>query len=330
MSTGSGDTGGRDSALISVDLDDTWAYLRTHGDSQWEEAPSILALAGERLLPLFSDLGVRASVFVVGRDALSPAGREVIRAFQDAGHEIANHSLDHRFDLANLRADEIETDLSRSADAIGQVTGVIPRGFRSPSFGVSANLHGVLSGLDYLYDASLLPTFLGPVLRWYHRRSMKGRPNSTGQEIFGSLSDGLLPLEAFEWEHDGFNLLEIPVTTMPFLRTPLHMSYLHALGARALADGYLRVGMALCRLRRFPVSFLIHPPDVVDAEEAPALSYLPGMSVPWRKKVELVRVALSRVVNRRIVRTHNDHARGLGETRSVRWPARIVDRSGEP
>jgi hypothetical protein len=323
------DTGDRDSALVSVDLDDAWAYLRAHGDPHWKEAPSILGLASERLLSLFAELDVRATVFVAGRDALSPTGRAVIQAFQRAGHEISNHSFDHRFDLAHLSVEEIESDLRRSADEIGLVTGVVLRGFRSPSFGVSANLHEVLSGLGYLYDASLLPTFLGPLLRWYHRRSMKGRPSSTRPEIFGSFSDGLLPMEAFEWEHDDFNILEIPVTTLPLIRTPLHMSYLHALRARVVADNYLRFGLALCRLRRYPVSFLIHPPDVVDAEEAPALAYLPGMTVPWKKKVDLVRSALSRVVDGRIVQTHRDYSQGLGETGSVRWTPRSADRQGE-
>lgn len=307
-------------ALISVDLDDSWAYLRTRGDPRWEEAPTVLDIATERLLDLFAELGITATVFIVGRDARTPAGREAIRAFFDAGHEIASHSLDHRFDLARLHPEEIETDLRRAAEEIASVVGSTPRGFRSPSFGVSAALHRVLSDRGYLYDASLLPTAFGPILRRYHHRSKEGQVGER-QEIFGPASDGLLPLEAFAWVHRDFSMREIPVTTVPLLRAPMHMSYLHAIGsmARPAADFYLRSGLALCRWRRLPVSFLIHPPDVLDSEDAPSISYLPGMSVPWREKVDLVRRSLSRIIDGRVVQSHGDYARGLDVWRLVSW-----------
>jgi hypothetical protein len=39
-------------------------------------------------------------------------------------------------------------------------------------------------------------------------------------------------------------------------------------------------------------SFLLHPPDVLDVDDAPRLSYFPGMAQGWRAKVDLVRRTL--------------------------------------
>ncbi|MEE9204241.1 MAG: hypothetical protein V3U08_04420, partial [Nitrospirales bacterium] len=39
-------------------------------------------------------------------------------------------------------------------------------------------------------------------------------------------------------------------------------------------------------------TFLLHPPDLMDEQDAPSLGYLPGMATPWRKKVELVKAVI--------------------------------------
>jgi hypothetical protein len=59
----------RPAATLSVDLDNLWSYLRAKGDPRWREYPSFLALAIPRLSGLLDEIGVRATVFVVGRDA---------------------------------------------------------------------------------------------------------------------------------------------------------------------------------------------------------------------------------------------------------------------
>ena len=48
----------------------------------------------------------------------------------------------------------------------------------------------------------------------------------------------------------------------------------------------------LCRLTRVTPSFLLHPLDVLGAEDAPELTFFPGMDVPAADKRAIVREVL--------------------------------------
>jgi len=282
-------------ATLSLDLDDLWAYLRTHGDDDWDASPTLLPRAVERLLPVLDDLGVTITVFVVGHDLERPGGRDTVRSIAAAGHELGSHSWLHRGDLSRLGAAEIAADLTRTADAIVEATGETPTGFRCPSFGMSPALVDVLIRQGYTYDSSVLPTVLGPLLRMYHRATMSADARRAGAPaLFGPSRNALLPLQPFRWSTPAGELLELPVTTLPLARIPMHMSYLQALAAKspAIARTYARGGLGLCRRFGVLTSFLLHPPDVLDVDDAPRLAYFPGMAQGWRAKVALVRHTL--------------------------------------
>ena len=282
-------------ATLSLDLDDLWAYLRTHGEDDWDASPTLLPRAVERLLPVLNDLGVAITVFVVGHDLERPGGRDTVRAIAAAGHEFGSHSWLHRSDLSALGPDGIATDLARTADAIVDATGSAPTGFRCPSFGMSPALVDVLIRQGCTYDSSVLPTVLGPLLRVYYRATMSAQARREGAPaLFGPSRNALLPLQPFRWTAPAGELLELPVTTMPLARIPMHMSYLQALAAKspAVARAYARTGLGMCRRLGLLTSFLLHPPDVLDVDDAPRLSYFPGMTQGWRAKVDLVRRTL--------------------------------------
>ncbi|GAB3944744.1 hypothetical protein GCM10027614_35390 [Micromonospora vulcania] len=71
---------------------------------------------------------VPATFFLVGAQVRRHA--DVVRG-RLGEHEVGNHSWKHR-DLAQLDADEAYDDLSRSHDAIAEVTGRVPRLLRPP------------------------------------------------------------------------------------------------------------------------------------------------------------------------------------------------------
>ena len=328
-------SGDRPVATLSLDLDDTWAYLRTRGEADWADAPTVLPLVIDRLLPLLDELQLRITVFVVGRDAERPEGRGVIREIAAAGHEIANHSWMHRAELSQLPADAIAEDLERAAVAIGAATERAPRGFRCPSFGTSPALLTTLVEAGYAYDASVLPTSLGPLLRVYYRARMRtgaataGAFGPTSAQLFGPTANALLPLTPFRWRTPSGPLLELPVSSVPFLRTPFHMSYLQALGAHSprLADGYLRLALGALARRGVPPSFLLHPTDFIDADDAPAMAYFPGMARPWADKLAQLRRALDALIRRTRVGPLGEHAEELCETElPVRSPAQPPSR----
>ena len=84
----------------------------------------------------------------------------------------------------------------------------------------------------------------------------------------------LRPVAPYKWRlPSGRSLLEIPVTTIPIIKTPFHLSYLLYLsrysGTAMMA--YLRTAIASCRLMGVEPSFLLHPLDLLGGDQAPAL-----------------------------------------------------------
>src|ERR1700675_4061530 len=99
-------------ASLSLDLDNKWTYLRTHGDPGWESYPSFLDVVVPRFLGVLGDLGLRITVFVVGQDAALERNRPVLASIVSAGHEIGNHSFHHEPWLHLYSVDELEEELS--------------------------------------------------------------------------------------------------------------------------------------------------------------------------------------------------------------------------
>ena len=88
-------------------------------------------------------------------------------------------------------------------------------------------------------------------------------------------------------------MLEIPVTTVPVVKVPMHVSYLMYLGqfSAKLAVEYFRTALALCRAAGIEPSLLLHPLDLLGLEDAPELAFFPAMHMPAQKKLALVRGA---------------------------------------
>jgi len=280
-------------AGLSFDLDNLWSYMKTHGDAGWEEYPSYLGRLIPDVLELFAERRLKATFFIVGRDAVRTENAAPLKMLAAAGHEVGNHSFDHEPWLHRKTKEEIEAEIVRTEEAIAAVTGLRPRGFRGPGFSWSADLLRILAGRDYLYDASTFPTFIGPLGRLYYfmQSRLTERQKEERKELFGGMAEGLRPVRPYRWILDGrTTLLEIPVTTTPIVKTPFHLSYLLYLGGISplLMRTYLRAALGLCRAGRTGVSFLLHPLDFLSGEDAPALRFFPAMAMDRAKKRALV------------------------------------------
>ena len=51
---------GKPAASLSLDLDNQWSYMKTHGDPGWESLPSYLALVVPRVLDFLANGGSRS------------------------------------------------------------------------------------------------------------------------------------------------------------------------------------------------------------------------------------------------------------------------------
>ena len=283
-------------ASISLDLDNKWSYLKTHGDEAWSALPSYLDLVVPRFLDFFEQRRIKITVFVVGQDAALPSNRCALAAIVQAGHEIANHSFHHEPWLHEYSRQQLNDELAASESAILQATGRRPVGFRGPGFSVSEDVIRVLAERGYRYDATLFPTFLGPLARAYYflRSNLNRQQKSQRKALFGHLRDGFRPLRPFEWNVPEGRLVEIPVTTMPLLKVPIHLSYLLYLSKFSpwLARSYFWQSLKLCRYLGVEPSLLLHPLDFMGAEDASDLSFFPGMDLNFSHKLKIVTAAI--------------------------------------
>lgn len=280
-------------ASVSVDLDNVWAYLKTQGSSGWDSFPSYLDTVVPRILEELKSAELGITFFVVGKDAALPGNFSALRQIADAGHEIANHSFMHEPWLHLYSRAELESDFDQSEAAILNATGCRPTGFRGPGFSSSPAVRKLLLERGYRYDASLFPTTLGPVARAYFRLKSNLPPEEKKKRsgLYGSLSDAYRTLRPFEIEP---GLMEVPVTTMPLVRFPVHLSYLLFLAqySEGLARLYWRTAVTLCRMQNIGPSLLLHPTDFLDGTDVPSMSFFPAMKIPAQRKIALVRFAL--------------------------------------
>ena len=297
-------------ASASVDLDNEWAYLKTQGVSDWASFPSYLGKVVPRILDELQQVDLSITFFVVGKDAVQPENSDALRRIGDAGHEIANHSFMHEPWLHLYSREELESDFEKSEAAILDATGHRPTGFRGPGFSSSPAVRRILRQRGYRYDASLFPTTLGPVARAYFllKSKLPAEEKKKRSGLYGSLSDAYRTLRPFEIEPE---LMEVPVTTMPLVRFPVHLSYLLFLAqySEALARLYWRVAVTLCRIQNIGPSLLLHPTDFLDATDVPSMEFFPAMKIPAGRKTALVRFALDSLKQHWSTGTVAAHAR---------------------
>lgn len=283
-------------ACLSFDADNQWSYMKTHGDPGWETFPSYLDLAIPRVLKLLKDQNLTITFFIVGQDAALEKNYPAIKMVSDAGHEIGNHTFNHE-QWPHLYSDQqIEEDIVSAEEHLEKLTGQRPIGFRGPGYCLSKTTLKILKNRGYLYDASTFPTFIGPLARKYYFLSTKLTPEQMVQRefLFGNFSDGFKPIRPYYWtvskgDHPEA-LFEIPLTTMPILKIPFHVSYLLYIYSISpfLAEYYFQLALQLCKLFKIHPSLLIHPLDFMGWEDVKGLGFFPAMNISRDKKIQFV------------------------------------------
>jgi peptidoglycan/xylan/chitin deacetylase (PgdA/CDA1 family) len=310
---------GKGRASLSLDLDNLWSYMKTHGDAGWESYPTYLDIVVPRFLRMLKEHDLRITVFVVGQDAALARNRAALASIPKAGHEVGNHSFRHEPWLHRYSKAEIADEIARAEAAIEDATGVRPTGFRGPGYSLSEDVLEVLAARGYAYDCSTFPTFIGPLARAYYFMTAKLAAEQKDERkiLFGGMRDGLRPLHPYRWRLGERQLLEIPVTTMPGLRAPFHFSYLHWLAgfSDGLADTYFRLSMAACRMRGLEPSLLLHPLDFMGGDDEARLAFFPGMTETAVVKLNRMERWLSMMTERFDVVPMGEHAAALAEAK---------------
>jgi len=279
-------------ASISLDLDNQWSYMKIHGDEGWDQYPSYFDIFVPHALNVLDELELKITFFIVGKDTEREENRKYLKMITDRGHEVGNHSYHHESWLQTYSYEKIEKEIREAEEAIESVTGQRPTGFRGPGFSWSKDLLKVLESRGYSFDASTLPTYLGPLARMYYfwKSDLSKEEKKARKELFGKFSEGFRKLKPYKWDlGEGKSITEIPVTTMPVIKMPFHLSYLIFLGDMSMVfmKLYLGIAIRLCKITKTPVSFLLHPLDLIGGDQVTQLAFFPGMNVTSDKKVKI-------------------------------------------
>ena len=268
---------------------------------------------------------MRLTFFIVGRDAAVPRTPRHLRAAVAAGHELGNHSFEHEpwLDRYTRRSAGLRDRQRRGGDPCSAPdSGTI--GFRGPGYSWSPALFEVLVDRGYLYDASTLPTYLGPLARAYYFWTARLTPAQREERatLFGGARDGFVPCARTvvapvrahaardpghdDPRHQGPVPFELPAVSEPRVG---RQRWWPICGPRS----------GICRLTGTEPSFLLHPLDLLGGDQRPALRFFPGMDLTSARKKEMF-ARVIRVLRRqfRLVNM-STHARAIAE-RGARSP----------
>lgn len=280
-------------ASLSLDLDNKWSYMKTHGDPGWESFPSYLDTVVPRSLEFLKERDLNITYFIVGQDAALEKNHEALSLISNAEHEIGNHSFKHEPWLHLYSKKDLVEEFEKTENAIANITNQKLKGFRGPGYSLSPTVLEVLAERNYEYDCSTLPTYFGPFARAYYffkSPEMSDQEREKRRKLFGGFSDGFQSLKPYKWQVGQKEITEIPVTTLPIFKTPIHASYLIYLStfSKLAARTYWKTALTMCRMTGTQLSLLLHPLDFLSGVDAPELKFFPAMNLDIEEKLGFV------------------------------------------
>ncbi len=100
----------------------------------------------EKILKILKDKGIRATFFVIGKNA--ERFPKLLKEISEQGNEIGNHSYSHPNSLL-LSPSKLRKELSKTDKIITKITGKKPKFFRPPSGSFGYNLSFIAASLKY-------------------------------------------------------------------------------------------------------------------------------------------------------------------------------------
>jgi hypothetical protein len=271
---------------ISVDLDEIPNYFAIHGVQLDDcDRHAVYDRALERLQNWAHGQQLPLTLFAVGSDLERAESASRLRAMRGAGHEIANHSLDHLYDLTRRSTAEMERQVRGGIEAIERATGVAPTGFRAPGYVTTDALYQVLVESGVSYSSSVFPC------PWYYSPKVAaiGIKRAFGR-VSSSLVDDprvlLAPRRPYRvgvpyWRR-GEGLLELPIAVTPKTRLPF-------IGTNLVVGGPGPAAWLARRLIGEPlVNLELHGVDVLDRQDdlESLARHQPDLRVSVARKLE--------------------------------------------
>lgn len=279
-------------ASVSVDLDEIPNYYAIHGlPFGGASATLVYDVALPRLTRWAEAHAMPLTLFAIGRDLERAEARQALVRAHAAGHEIGNHTLDHRYDLCRLSEREMAAQVDGGRDAIERAVGEAPVGFRAPGYTFTDALARVVERSGAIYDASVFPcpAYYAAKVATIARLSAAGTPSHSVVDHPRVLTAPVEPYRlADRYTRRGAGLVEIPVQVTRGLRLPFIGTAL-TLGGPRVAAGLARMCVGLSH-----VNLELHGIDVLDAGDGlEALRpHQPDVRIPRAQKLAALSAAV--------------------------------------
>ncbi len=224
---------GKGRYALHVDLDGAEHVYRAHGIEYPFQDDQLFETGLKNALKFFSEMEIRATLFVIGEDLHSSRKTEILKEAVFQGHEIASHSLTHQ-KLTTLTREQRRREIFESRELISTKLGVTVEGFRAPGFDINREILELIDEAGYKYDSSVFPSTnfakkLGvPSVQLSPHHPLTGRP-----------------------------LIEMPLPRHTPLPLPFHICYSLVLG-----PWYFRLGLKMLKEAKAPFVLLFHLTDL--------------------------------------------------------------------
>lgn len=284
----------------TVDMDNYREYRRLVDPGGATSSVSFYRDAVPRFLDIFDLHGVRGTFFAVGSDTEQAEHRRALREIHQRGHEVANHSWSHPYNLRALPRPEKEAEIVRADEALADALGERVVGFRCPSGELDSEVLEILDERGYLYDSTVWPTPFMWLFMLYGKLFVRHDDYALGQvRAAFSPQDPYLPTsdrihKRRTLEQPGPGVLEIPISAVPGLMLPFYGTLF-----RMFPPGVFAWMTRLAKGRRDPIAMLYHLIDLVDLGDsslAGAVARTPGLGVPFAQRTRFVDRSLEALV----------------------------------
>jgi peptidoglycan-N-acetylglucosamine deacetylase len=292
-------------AALSVDLDEVPCYYAIHGlgEPPAQSAHAVYSCAVPRYRDLFAELGVPCTFFVIGRDMDDQASLGQARALAEAGHELANHTQNHRYDLVRLDRETILAEVRAGAAAVAHAAGRPPVGFRAPGYTVTDALLDVVAECGAVYDSSVFPC---PAY-WTAKAAALGLIAATGRRsrsimdtpaVLTAPADPYRPARPY-WRRAHRTgeraIVELPIGVTQGLRLPY-------IGTSLMLAGSVGSGVLTAMMTgRSLVNLELHGVDVLGGREdglEPLARHQRDLKIPVERKLATLRTTVRRLLSR--------------------------------
>lgn len=264
--------------LFHVDMDSDRTLGRFYGDGR--VTTNLVYERGiPRMLEFFSKFGTKATFFINGVDLEEKDNLQLVEQIYRDGHELASHSYYHQFGFSNWGEENKRCDLELNLRLLRQLTGRKNFGFRSPGYDIDDKTIHLVREVGHLYDSSLYPSLLNPVLKWYLTK-WKGVKVPPG---YGAVKNIWRPDFPHQWfSNDNSFIWEIPVAVFPGIRLPFS-----SLFVSSFPISYFSLGLKIFKKRKQPLVFLFHAIEFVDVDRVPGpigVGKHPSFRLSWKER----------------------------------------------